>query len=155
DTATGVSRDAGIFIGVSEPLSPNVLSALTITGTTTPVKMRYELGKNDGPQGIQITPKVAWPASTPITVTIPITVTNASGVAFAAPFSFTFTTGTTGVGSNPIVIDDPFSTIKNGMGDINVYSGLQGEILFKDSVTGARVYLDDSTLVNSAISVTD
>jgi hypothetical protein len=155
DTATGVSRDAGIFIAMSEPFSPNVVSQISITGPTIPPQIRYELGKSDGPTGIQISPRVAWPASTLITVTIPVTVTNSAGVALAAPFSFSFTTGATGVGSNPIVIDDPFSTIKDATTDCNSYSPLQGEILFKDSLTGARIYLDDTTLVNSAISVLD
>jgi hypothetical protein len=155
DGAVGVSRDACIFIGVSEPLSPNVLSVLSITGTSTPVQKSYRLGKSDGPQGIQIYPLTAWEANATIQVTIPVTVTNASGVPFVAPFVFSFQTGTTGVGTNSIVINDPFSTIKNGMTDVSQYGGIQGEIFFMDSVTGAPVYLDNTTLVNKALSVTD
>jgi len=155
--AVGVSRDTAIFLAVNEVLSPDVVSQISVTGTGVPAfKVRYEAG--NGPLGVQVTPLTAWPASTVITVTIPVTVTNASGVAFAASLatrSISFTTGTTGAGTNAIVIDAPYSSLKDGMTDCSTYSGPQGEILFKDSVTNARVFLSDTTLVNSAISVTD
>lgn len=153
--SVGVNRDTGIFISLSEPLSPNLTTQLSITGATTPYQIYYSLGKQNGPLGVQIAPKAAWPASTTITVTIPVTVTNASGIPLAAPFTFSFTTGTTASGTNAIVIDDPFSTLKNAMTDCNSFSGATGDLFFKDSVTGNRVYLDDSTLNNSSISVTD
>jgi len=153
--ATGVTRDTGLFIGTSELLSPNVVTQLSISPPGTPFVVRYDPGEGDGPLGVQVTPKTAWPASTTITVTIPITVTNASLVPFAAPFSFSFTTGTDGEATSSIVIDAPFSSLKDGLNDCPVWSGAEGELLFKDSGTGKRVYLNDSTLNNAAISVTE
>jgi len=153
--ATSVNRDVGMFIGLSEPLSPDVVTKLSVTGAAVAPQIRYQLGKSDGPLGLEITPVVGWPAGTTITVTIPVTVTNASGIPLPAPFSFSFTTGTSGVGTNAIVIDDAFSSLHDAMGDWSTFGGPEGTLLFKDSVTGARVYLDDTTLVNRAISVTD
>jgi hypothetical protein len=112
----------------------------------------------DGPTGFTITPKAGWPASTAITVKIPGGtggLTNASLKPFGADTTFTFTTGADGIATNPIVIDDPFSSLKNGPTDCNTYSGVEGELLFKDSVTGKRAYMNESTLINEAISVTD
>lgn len=155
--ATGVNRDTGLFIATSEDLSPDVQTRVQITGATTPFSVNYQVGKNNGPQGIQIYPQTAWPASTAITVTIPGGaggVTNSSLVPFASNVSFTFTTGATGASSGAITINDPYSIIKNGMVDCYTYSPLQGTVAFKDG-SGNPVYFNVSTLNNAAISVTD
>ncbi len=152
---TGVTRDSAVFVALSEFVSPNVITQLSISPAGQSYDVRYEFGGNDGPIGLNITPKVAWPATTLMTVTIPVTVTNASGVAFPAPQTFSFTTGADGETTNPIVIDVPFSSVKDAMNDCNIWSGVEGEILFKDSVTGKRAYLNDSTLNHTAISVTE
>jgi hypothetical protein len=154
--AVGVSRDTSIFIAVSESLSPDVTTVpgkLSITGAATPVQVRYEFGKNDGPNGLQITPKQAWPANTLITVSIAGSVTNASLIALPA-FSFSFTTGANGASSGAISIDVPFSGIKDAMVDCDIWNAVEGNLIFKDGA-GNRVYLDETTLTNATISITD
>jgi fibronectin type 3 domain-containing protein len=157
--AVGVSRDSSIFIGLVKDLTPNVASKITVnSGGLIPAldySINYQLGKNHGPQGVQITPLKAWPASQLVTFTITAAggPTDAWGNAFASDVVISFTTGA-GT-ANPIIIDAAYSSIKSSIVDADSFQGVGGFLMFKDSVSNARMFVDYSSLSTADITIAD
>lgn len=149
NSATGVSRDMEILIVPSDTMDPSWINFVTVTGGTLP---DYTVEYGADPAVLFITPKSYWPASTLITVTLGTGAKDASGNALASAYSFSFTTGAGD--TNPMVIDSDFSTLPNGTIDVGQWN-LQFEFKFKDAVSGAREFVNLSTVTATDITLTE
>ncbi|MBI2931151.1 MAG: Ig-like domain-containing protein, partial [Planctomycetes bacterium] len=146
----GVPRDSGAFLSFSEPMAPDVLDYVGITPVGIDVDMEY----GTEPAGIMVMPRQAWPANTTISITItggPSGAKDNSGNALATT-TVSFTTVASTVGA--IQYDEDYSNFKNGMTGVDAWN-LSGFLLFKETATGNRAWLNGTTLAPQDITLVE
>ncbi len=145
--ATNVSRDTGIILAFSEAMNPTLPAHVTISGAGATL---YDVKQET--IAMFIVPRRAWPASATIQVTIDNGATDASGNAISTT-TFSFTTAA--ADATPMVVDAGYSTLIDGL--TNIDEGGLGEwsVRFKHAISGARVYLDEQDLAVEDISIVE
>ncbi|MCZ6688152.1 MAG: Ig-like domain-containing protein [Planctomycetota bacterium] len=130
DGATDVPAASLIVIQFSQPMRPDILSQISITGNGS---TQFDMENPDFTSAVIITGLQAWPAGQLITVTVAGTATSASGVSFGTPDSVSFTIASA-PGATTWGINGPYSTLNDGETDIiaNSITIVQG-FLFMDA----------------------
>jgi hypothetical protein len=153
----GVSPDAGIYLGFTKSLTPNLAGSISVkvgAVTLNNYVVQYTLGSRSSDNYAQILPTTAWPSSSTIVVTITASgPTDAWGNHLAADYVSSFTTAAWT--TNGIAIDNPGSSIKNAAADSDTFDGINGYFLFLDSTTQARRYYNAVSLTTKDFSVTE
>ncbi|MEW6775503.1 MAG: tandem-95 repeat protein [Bdellovibrionota bacterium] len=161
DSATGVSRETGIFIALSEYVSPDILSLIQITGSGT-TTFNLEYGVFAGPV-ILIIPNDSWPADEAIEITVPsgpFGVKDTAGNPLGADYVFSFTTTNSsnsgGMIVNPATSHPDF--LASGTADVSA-STLSAWFDFIDPAAPppppAARYLNRATLDSSDVSLVE
>jgi len=147
--AASVNRDGIIGVVFSESLRPDIVNKVTVSGTAT-AGVSYDIRYGAGdPPNLGIFPKKAWGTGT-ITVTIDCSaatgVKDAKGNALTANSgsNYVFTVTTVAGTALDMVIDDPYSSLKNAMTDIDPVI-IDGYLRFKYNGTSTRAWPNRQT----------
>jgi hypothetical protein len=96
DQATGVSTTGNLYVSFSEPVDPTTVTASSflVSGPAGPIAGSVAVGSGSG--FADFVPGAALPAGSLITATVTTAVRDPSGNAIAAPYSWSFTTTSSG-----------------------------------------------------------
>jgi fibronectin type 3 domain-containing protein len=156
---TNVPRDSGFFVGFSEPMRKESLSAITLSVNAAPPTTPFTMEFNDQPPGIFIQPLAAWPASALVSVSFGSGVQDTTGNSLA-PQSISFQTAAASVAdSSAMVLDAPYSGFKPGtLGsptpNQDTYDFFSF-MLFKNSSSGLRDPVNQSTVSLADVTIVE
>ena len=148
--ATLVPPDTGIFVAFSEPMDPDVINHVTVTGATG---VTFTKSLNDSPMGVQFQSDSALPGGATITITWDAGAKDARGNTLVAG-SATFTVDSSD--STPPAVDAAFSSFPTAPNNTDVSSyGFGSEINFVKNATTTRDYVNAKTLTTADVSIFD